>query len=165
MKKLLLFVLAFLVLSCGKISYSSLQGSWQVISIQSQRVTATTDSGFQDHGYLHALFCTGETLVFKKSVIIPCPTADNSLEDFEDYKGEIPYTISGGKLIVPMVVYTSHTINEYGESEFKSVSYNELTCDVTIDDGNMILTSSMERKDNLGNVKERVNAIVKLKRI
>lgn len=155
-------MLSLILPSCSKISQSDLQGEWTVNSIQVQVVTANTDSGWQDQRGL-TIFIVGEQLTIKKNVIVPCPSSSISLQSYDDYTGEVKYSLSGGKLIIPDQHYSyykqSGDVVECGETTIYGGTF-----DMTLEGNVLTLSGSHEELDNLGNVKKRTNCIISLSR-
>ena len=163
MKKLVLLFLALVLLSCSKISQSDLQGDWTVNSVRVQVVTSNTDSGWQDQFGAMSIFVVGEELTFKKTVIIPCPSAGASMHSYDDYTGEVKYTITNNKMIIPDQHYSycrqSGDTMEYGETMIGGGTF-----DMTLVGDVLTLSGTYEEFDNLGNVKKRTNCIISLSR-
>ena len=127
--------MSIVLVACSKISQSDLQGNWYVGTILTQEITSNTDSGWTSQEGLSAVFHVHEILTIKKSVIIPCPSADFMLENYDDYKGEVKYTLSETKLTIPEIHYAQYKEHPDGTSEVY---------------------------DNLGNVKKRINMRIEL---
>ena len=165
MKRLIVFFLliAFFFISCNKDNPSIIRGTWLVMSIQTQTLKSNTDSGWQEQKCISPLFFEGESLTIQKEDIVPCPSADDLFNDYEDYKGTVSYTFAKEKLSIPELVYTKSTPIVDGLS-VSSVGTNAMTFDIDVDGRDMNLTGSVSETDNLGNVKKRTNIRVSLHR-
>ena len=162
MRRFFVLLIAFALVACSKISQSDLQGNWYVGTILTQEITSNTDSGWTSQEGLSAVFHVHEILTFKKSVIIPCPSADFMLENYDDYKGEVKYTLSGTKLTIPEIHYAQYKEHPDGTSEASETTYSALTFEVATNGKQMELTGTSEVYDNLGNVKKRINMRIDL---
>ena len=155
-------LIAIALVACSKISQSDLQGNWYVETILTQEITSNTDSGWTSQEGLSAVFHVQEILTIKKSVIIPCPSADIMLETYEDYKGVVNYTLSGTKLTIPEIHYTKYKEHSDGSIEASETTFPALTFEVATNGKQMELTGTSEVYDNLGNVKKRINMRIEL---
>lgn len=162
MKRIFVLLMAIALVACSKISQSDLQGNWYVEIILAQEITSNTDSGWTSQEGLSAVFHIHEILTFKKSVIIPCPSADYMLESYDDYKGEVYYTLSGTKLTIPEIHYTKYKECSDGTIEASETTYSALSFEVATNGKQMELTGTFELHDNLGNVKKRINMRIEL---
>ena len=164
MKKLLLVILSLTIISCSKISQSSLQGNWYVGNILTQEITSNTDTGWTVQEGLSVVFFTNEILTFSKTTIIPCPTSASTLIGYDDYPGYVPYTLSGSQLMIPELRYSYYRDEGNGNVSAGEVTYKALTFDVAMNNNQMELTGTFEDTDNLGNVKKRTNVRIELKK-
>lgn len=163
MKKILFIILPLIALSCNKVSRSDLQGEWTVDSVKTQVVTSTTDSGWQNQLGAMSIFVVGEELTINKYVIVPCPSAAESMQGYDDYTGEVKYSLSGDKLIIPDQHYSyqrqSGDNMERGETMIQGCTFA-----MTLEEHVLTLSGTNEELDNLGNVKRRTNTIITLSR-
>ena len=164
MRRILLTILALALVSCSKISQSDLQGNWHVDGIATQEITSNSDSGWRMQQALSPVFLEGESLTFKKGILVPCPSADYALEAYEDYKGEIKYSISGSKLTIPEIHYVRYKEYDNGDKEYSETTYPALTFEVVLSGSAIRLTGTTEQTDNLGNVTKRINMRLDLTR-
>ena len=165
MRRVLLFALVVLTLSCNKISQEDVQGSWYVESIYVQEITAHSDSGWKSQNSVSAVFYTGEVLTFRKYVLLPCPSASASLEYYDQYDGTVKYTLSDDKLIIPDIHYYQVKIQNDGlTSEASEITVYGVTLDIRIEVGTMTLAGTKDNTDNLGNVEKRTNIRITLTR-
>lgn len=162
MRKIFVLFMAITLVACSKISQSDLQGNWYVGSILTQEITSNTDSGWASQEGLSAVFHVHEILTFKKNVIIPCPSSDAMLESYDDYKGEVNYTLSGTKLTIPEIHYAKYKEHSNGTVEASETTYSALSFEVATNGKRMELTGTSEVYDNLGNVKKRINMRIEL---
>lgn len=165
MKKILLFVLALTILSCSKISQSSLQGSWIVNSISAQEITANTDTGWKTQQAASSIFFTGESLTIGKSTITPCPSSSEMLKEYDDYPGYFNYSLSGTKLTIPEAHFSY--VRKNGDKVVMAGEYtqNAMNFTVALNGNDMELNGTSEETDNLGNVKRRVNVKINLTKV
>ena len=162
MRKAFVLLVAIVLVACGKISQSQLQGNWYVSNILTQEITSNTDTGWTPQEGLSAIFTVHEILTFNKSVIIPCPSADAILEGYDDYKGEVRYMLSGTKLTIPEIHYSKYKEHTDGTVEASETTYSELSFEVATNGKQMVLTGTSEVYDNLGNVRKRINMRIEL---
>jgi len=162
MKKILLFVLALSIISCSKISQSSLQGTWNVDGISSQEITANTDTGWKTQQAAGSIFFTGESLTISKSTITPCPSSSEMLKEYDDFPGYFNYSLSGTKLTVPEAHFSY--VRKNGDKIVMAGEYTQdaMNFTVALNGTDMELTGTSEETDNLGNVKRRVNVKIDL---
>lgn len=162
LRLLLLPILSLLSFSCSKISQSELQGNWYVNTILVKEVTSDTDSGWISQECIAPVFVVHEILMLQKSVILPCPSADFMLRGYNDYKGEIKYSLSGDKLVIPEIHYSQYKVEENSDASASEITFYGITFNVNTNGGNMDLSSTVEQTDNLGNVKKRTNVRIEL---
>lgn len=162
MRQIFVLFMAIALVACSKISQSDLQGNWYVGTILTQEITSNTDSGWASQEGLSAVFHVHEILTIKKSVIIPCPSAAFMLEEYDDYKGEVKYTLSGTKLTIPEIHYAQYKEYPDGTAHASETTYAALSFDVATNGKQMELTGVSEVYDNLGNVKKRINMRIEL---
>lgn len=154
MRHFLFAFLAITLVSCSKLSQAKLLGSWYVDSVETQEITSNTDTGWRPQQALSAIFFTGERLSFTKSGIIPCPSADDMLEAYDNYKGEVEYTVSGDILSISEIHYVKHKEYDNYIIEHSETTYHALTFKVRILDNRMELSGSSDEVDNLGYIKK-----------
>ena len=152
------------IISCSKDSRDDIKGDWTVLSIQVQNLTSNTDSGWNEQMAFSYVFFKGETLSIGDSYIIPCPSADSMLGGYGDYEGKIKYAYStGGELYIPDAEYTQSSSTDDGFS-FSQIRIIGGTYLIHRDGNFLELTTSIEETDNLGNVKKRTNAKIRLQK-
>ena len=165
MKKIAIFLLSLSLFSCSKISQSSLQGTWSVNSILLQEITSHNDTGWKDSQSAASIFFIGESLTISKSTIIPCNTAASYIRQFDDYPGCFNYSLSGATISIPEVHYTK--VEKNGDTIVRVDEYTQYAMDFNVDinGGEMMLSSSSEITDNLGNVERRVKTKISLSKV
>lgn len=84
------------------------------------------------------------------------------LEEYDDYKGEVKYTLSGTKLTIPEIHYAQYKEYPDGTAHASETTYAALSFDVATNGKQMELTGVSEVYDNLGNVKKRINMRIEL---
>lgn len=154
------FVL-FAVFSCSKIPQSKLQGDWFVDSIEARELTSDTDSGWKSLQGTMSIFVVGEVLAINKLDITPCPSAASFYKAYDNYTGRVSYTLSGGKMIIPDQLYY-YAKNDGENAEYGEVAIQGGAFDIVLDGGNMMLSSTIEQSDNLGNIQKRTNFRISL---
>lgn len=172
MKRLLFLLFSAAVLlmyvvlaSCSKVTQSELNGNWYVDSIEVQEITSNTDSGWRPQQGIMAIFAVKEVLSISKSHITPCPSCSASLTMYDNYSGQVKYTLSGSKITIPDQQYSYVRMNGEQISEVGETTIQGGVFDVDIDNGEMDLSGTMESTDNLGNVKKRTNIQITLHKL
>ncbi len=84
---------------------------------------------------------------------------------YDNYSGQVKYTLSGSKITIPDQQYSYVRMNGEQISEVGETTIQGGVFDVDIDNGEMDLSGTMESTDNLGNVKKRTNIQITLHKL